>query len=133
MKTYSWYAHLKKPSWAPPAWLFGPVWTVLYLIIALSFGKVFFMLYQSEISLWIALPFLLNVVFNLAFTPIQFGLRNNALAALDILLVLATLIWAITSIAPFSSLLAYAQIPYLLWVSFATILQLTITKLNWKA
>lgn len=133
MKTYSWYAHLKKPSWAPPAWLFGPVWTVLYLVIALSFGKVFFMLYQSEISLWIALPFLLNVVFNLAFTPIQFGLRNNALAALDILLVLATLIWAITSIAPFSSLLAYAQIPYLLWVSFATILQLTITKLNWKA
>ena len=133
MKTYSWYAHLKKPSWAPPAWLFGPVWTVLYLIIALSFGKVFFMLYQNEISLWIALPFFLNIVFNLVFTPIQFGLRNNALAALDILLVLATLIWAISAIAPYSSLIAYAQIPYLLWVSFATILQLTVTKLNWKA
>lgn len=133
MKTYSWYAHLKKPTWAPPAWLFGPVWTVLYLIIAISFGKVFFMLYQNEIPLLIAAPFLLNLIFNLAFTPIQFGLRNNTLASLDILLVLGTLIWAISAIAPYSNLLAYAQIPYLLWVSFATVLQLTITKLNWKS
>lgn len=133
MKTYSWYAHLKKPTWAPPAWLFGPVWTVLYLIIAISFGKVFFMLYQNEITLLVAAPFLLNLIFNFAFTPIQFGLRNNTLASLDILLVLGTLIWAISAIAPYSNLLAYAQIPYLLWVSFATVLQLTITKLNWKS
>ena len=91
------------------------------------------MLYQNEITLLVAAPFLLNLIFNFAFTPIQFGLRNNTLASLDILLVLGTLIWAISAIAPYSNLLAYAQIPYLLWVSFATVLQLTITKLNWKS
>jgi tryptophan-rich sensory protein len=69
-------------------------------------------------------------VFNAAFTPLQFGLKNNLLAAVDILLVLGTLIWAIVAIYPHARVLAYAQIPYLLWVSFATVLQLTITFLN---
>ena len=78
----------------------------------------------------IVLPFILNLIFNFAFTPIQFGLQNNYLAALDILLVLGTLVWAIISIWPYSRALAYAQIPYLLWVCFATVLQLTIAWLN---
>jgi len=78
----------------------------------------------------VALPFLLNLIFNFAFTPIQFGLKNNYLAALDILLVLATLIWAMAVIYPHARWIAYIQIPYLLWVSFATVLQLTITYLN---
>jgi tryptophan-rich sensory protein len=78
----------------------------------------------------IVLPFILNLIFNFAFTPIQFGLQNNYLAALDILLVLGTLIWAIVSIWPYSKALAYAQFPYLLWVCFATVLQLTVTWLN---
>ncbi len=116
--------------WAPPSWLFGPVWTVLYVIIALSFGKVFLMVARREIPAWVALPFVLNLFFNFAFTPIQFGLRNNLLAAIDILLVLGTLVWAIFAIWPHARIVAYAQIPYLLWVSFATVLQLTVTWLN---
>jgi translocator protein len=78
-----------------------------------------------------------NLVFNFAFTPLQFGLQNNLLAAIDILLVLGTLIWAMIAIwklAPqsFSDVgwVFYVNIPYLVWVSFATILQLTITYLN---
>jgi len=78
----------------------------------------------------VALPFILNLIFNFAFTPIQFGLKNNLLASLDILLVLVTLIWAIISIWPHIRWISYIQIPYLLWVGFATILQLTITFLN---
>ncbi len=130
METYNWYSQLIKPSWAPPSWLFGPVWTFLYIIIALSFGKVFHMAWRKEIALVVALPFILNLLFNFAFTPIQFGLKNNLLAALDILLVLGTLIWAMIAIYPHARYLSYVQIPYLLWVCFATVLQLNITFLN---
>ena len=130
MSTYTWYQQLIKPSWAPPSFLFGPVWTVLYIGIAISFGKVFLMGYKKEIDFIILLPFILNLVFNFAFTPIQFGLKNNYLAALDILLVLGTLIWAMLAIWPHTPWIALVNIPYLLWVSFATVLQLTITCLN---
>ncbi len=128
--SYEWYSKLIKPSWAPPSWLFGPVWSVLYVIIIISFGSVFYKVFTGKIPKAVALPFLLNLVFNFAFTPLQFGLKNNLLAMIDILLVLATLIWALTAIYPHMRWVALANIPYLLWVSFATVLQLTITFLN---
>jgi translocator protein len=130
MDTYNWYQSLTKPSWAPPSWLFGPVWTVLYVFIALSFGTVFYQAYKGKISWLVALPFGLNLIFNFAFTPLQFGLKSNILAAIDIIFVLITLIWALSAIFPFSRWIAYINYPYLLWVWFATVLQLTITYLN---
>ena len=129
-KAYNWYSQLIKPTWSPPSWLFGPVWTFLYVLIAISFGKVFLMLWQNKVGFIIALPFILNLIFNFSFTPLQFGLKNNFLSAIDILLILGTLIWAMVAIYPYASWVTYLQIPYLLWVSFATVLQLTITYLN---
>lgn len=130
LSTYTSYQELVKPWWAPPAYLFAPVWTFLYILIAISFGKVFLMAWQKQIPTIVALPFALNLIFNFAFTPIQFGLKNLPLASLDVLLVLATLIWAMVVIYPHAKWVAYTQVPYLVWVSFATILQLTITFLN---
>lgn len=130
METSLWYSMLVKPAWAPPSWVFGPVWTVLYAVIAISFGTVFYRAFTGKIPRMVALPFALNLVFNFAFTPLQFGLQSNILAAIDILLVLGTLIWAMVAVSPHIRWVAFAQIPYLLWVSFATILQLTITVLN---
>ena len=129
-QTQIWYQSLIKPLWAPAPSVFGIVWPILYVLIAISFGKVFLMAWQKRIPLMVALPFLLNLIFNFAFTPIQFGLQNNLLAALDILLVLGTLIWAMLAIFPHARWLTYIQAPYLLWVLFATVLQLTITFLN---
>jgi tryptophan-rich sensory protein len=128
MNTY--YSSLVLPVWAPPAWMFGPVWTVLYLIICCTFSYVVFLRFRSNIPTLVLLPFLLNIIFNLLFTPIQFGLQNNLLATIDITLVLATLIWALIAIFPYARIVTYANIPYLLWVIFATILQYTITYLN---
>ncbi len=130
MDSYNWYLQLKKPRWAPPASLFGPVWSVLYLIIFISFGFVFFNVFTSTIPLVVALPFALNLAFNFSFTYFQFGLKNNHLASLDILLVLITLIWALVAVWPYLSWVSIINLPYLAWVLFATALQLTITYLN---
>lgn len=133
MESYNWYSQLIKPTWSPPSWIFGPVWTVLYAIIAISFGTVFYKAFTKQIPWMVALPFVLNLVFNFSFTYLQFSLKNNFLASLDILLVLGTLVWALLVVwytVPDLRWVVYVNIPYFLWVSFATCLQLTITYLN---
>ena len=125
-----WYTTLVKPFFSPPAWIFGPVWSVLYVIIAISFGYVLYLAFKKRIGWSLFLPFGLNLVFNAAFTPLQFGLKNNALAAVDIVLVLATLVWAQRAIWRPIRWVAVVNLPYLAWVMFATVLQLSITWLN---
>ncbi len=128
--SYVWYQMLIRPSWAPLSWLFGPVWSVLYVLIALSFGTVFFLGIKKKIPFRVVYPFIINIIANAIFTPLQFGLRSNILASIDILLVLGTLIHAMIRVYPYRRWITYIQIPYLLWVSFATVLQLTVTYLN---
>ena len=125
-----WYNQLDKPFFAPPAWLFGPVWTVLYVVIAVSFGWVLVQYLRRHMAFALLLPFILNIVFNAAYTPIQFGLRNNLLASVDIVLVLATLLWAMAAVWRRARWVAWVNVPYLLWVMFATVLQLSVTWLN---
>jgi len=100
------------------------------VIIAISFGYVLYKVAKGDLPKKVALPFILNLLFNFSFTPIQFGLKSNLLAAIDILLVLATLIWICAVSWKRMRWVALVNIPYLIWVSFATVLQLTITILN---
>ena len=130
MDEKSQYLEYIQPSWAPPGWLFGPVWSVLYVLIAFSFGYVFIKAWQGQIPAIIALPFVINIIANAAFTPVQFGLKNLPLASVVIVAVLASLVWSMIAIWPYYKWVALMQIPYLLWVSFATVLQFTITYLN---
>lgn len=133
MNTYNWYSQLIKPTWAPPSWVFGPVWAVLYTIIAVSFGTVFYRAFTGKIAWIVALPFALNLLFNFIFPFIQFRLVNNFLASIDILLVVGTLVWALYAVwhnVPELRWVVYANIPYLLWGMFATSVQLGITFLN---
>lgn len=125
-----WYDSLSKPGWTPDPSTIGLIWQILYPVIFLTFGYVFVQAVRGRLPWRVALPFAINLVANLVFTPIQFGLRNLPLASVDILVVWATIVWMITAVWRHSRWIALAQIPYLLWVSVATVLQLSITWLN---
>ena len=125
-----WYQELAKPSWAPPASLFGTVWSILYPLIIVTFGYVIYRVIRGEIPTSVLVPIVINIVANIAFTPIQFGLRNLVLAEIDIVIVLVTIVWSMVAIWPYAPLAALALAPYLVWVSIATVLQTSITYLN---
>jgi len=110
--------------------VFGVVWSVLYPVIFLTFGFVAVRVLQGQMPAALLLPIGLNLAANFAFAPIQFGMRDLALASADILLVLATTAWSIVVIWPHAPVAAVALVPYLVWVGIATVLQLSITWLN---
>jgi len=125
-----WYESLAKPSWTPAPATIGLVWQILYPIIIVSFGFVFIQTIRGELPKTTALPFAVNLAANVLFTPIQFGLRNLPLASVDILIVWTTIVWMIAVIRRRHPWVAAAQVPYLLWVSIATVLQISITAMN---
>jgi translocator protein len=125
-----WYRKLNKPDWAPAETVFGQVWSVLYPIIFGVNIYILAMVLSNKISWRVALPFWLNLFFNLIFTPIQFGLKNNQLAFADIVLVLATIVWAMVAIWPHSKVISLLFGPYLVWVVIATALQFSIMLKN---
>ena len=126
MDTRERYHALKKPSWAPHESVFGQVWSVIYPIIFAVNFYIIVLLVQDKISYRTAIPFWLNLFFNIIFTPIQFGLRNNLLAVIDILLVFITIIWSMIAIWPVNKLITLAFLPYLVWVGIASVLQISI-------
>ncbi len=131
MDWMDWYNSLAKPAWTPAPATIGLIWQILYPVIVVTFGFVFVQLLRGRLTWPVALPFAINLVVNLAFTPIQFGMRNLPLAALDILVVLGTIVWMMIAIWPRYRWVALAQVPYLVWVGIATVLQLSITAMNW--
>ena len=125
-----WYESLAKPGWTPAPATIGIIWQILYPIIVVSFGFVFVQAVRGKLPKSTAVPFAVNLVANLLFTPIQFGLRNLPLAAVDILIVWATIIASTFAVWRYYRWVAVAQIPYFIWVSLATVLQLSITMMN---
>ena len=132
MPWIDWYNSLAKPSWTPAPSTISLIWMILYPIILISFGFVFVQMFRGKVGWPVALPFAINLVANLIFTPIQFGFRNLPLATVDIVIVWATIIWMMFSIWSHYRWVAVAQVPYFIWVSLATVLQLSITAMNWS-
>jgi benzodiazapine receptor len=125
-----WYNSLSKPTWTPAPGTIGLIWQILYPIIAVSFGFVFVQAMRRKLPWQVALPFAINLVANLAFTPIQFDWRNLPLASVDILIVWGTIVWSAMAVWRHYRWVAVAQGPYFVWVSIATVLQLSITVMN---
>ena len=96
MEFRDWYDALKKPSWTPEPEFIGLMWQIIYPIILVTFGFVLLQTIRGEVPRVVALPFAINLIANLIFTPIQFGLRNLPLASLDIIVVWGTIVVALS-------------------------------------
>jgi benzodiazapine receptor len=126
-----WYNSLAKPSWTPAPSTIGLIWSILYPIIFVTFGFVFLQAIRRKVPWRVTLPFVINLIANLLFMPFFSGLRNVPLAAIDIVIVWATIIWMSLVIWKHYKWVAVAQVPYFVWVSIATVLQLSMTWMNW--
>ncbi len=131
MTWMDWYNSLAKPSWTPALSTISLIWMILYPVIFVSFGFVFVQAFWSKVPRMVATPLVINLVTNLLFMPIFAGLRSVPLAAVDIVIVWATIIWLMVAVWPHYRWVAVAQGPYFVWVSIATVLQLSITAMNW--
>ena len=131
MTWMEWYDSLWKPTWTPAPSTIGLIWQILYPIIFVTFAFVLIQAIRKKVPWKSALPFMINLAANLAFTPIQFGLRSLFWAAADILVVWGTIIWMMVAVWSKYKWVAVAQVPYFVWVSIATVLQLSITWMNW--
>jgi tryptophan-rich sensory protein len=124
-----WYERLKKPSWRPPNRLFAPVWTVLYVMIAVSGWLVWREFGFAGAVLPLAV-YALQLVLNAAWTPLFFGLHRPDLAFVDIVLVWLSIVATIALFLPLHVGAALLLVPYLAWVTFATALNFAIWRLN---
>ena len=124
-----WYNSLAKPTWTPAPSTISLIWMILYPMILVSFGFVFVRAFQGKVRRLVAVPFAVNLVANLLFMPIFSGLRNVPLAAVDIVIVgrRSSGAW---SPCGRTALGRCGPTPYFVWVSIATVLQLSITVLQ---
>ena len=124
------YASIVKPFFAPPAWVFGVAWGIIYPLIAIALLYMWYLVWKKQVPHSLLWLLFLNMVGNILYTPIQIGLGSNLLAALDLLFIVGTLGLLEWRLWHRSKILFFLLLPYLLWGGFATILQLSITYLN---
>ena len=124
----AWYAALAKPSWTPPNWLFAPVWSLLYLGIAIAGWLVWRKAHRDGVlplALWVG-----QLILNMTWSWLFFGLHRPRAALADIVILLALILAFIVVVYPLSSVAAGLFVPYALWVLFATALNAAIVHLN---
>jgi benzodiazapine receptor len=125
----SWYMTLEKPFFNPPNWIFGPVWTILYILIGISF----FLIWQEKKILTLSkenIIFSCQLFLNFIWSILFFGLQSPLLSLIDIIFLWILIYLNIYFFWKIRNLAGYILIPYILWVSFATILNLSIVILN---
>ncbi|MEF2175572.1 MAG: TspO/MBR family protein [Candidatus Absconditabacteria bacterium] len=122
MDTYQQYGDYLKPDWAPPSYLFGIVWPILYILIFISYGFVFYKAFKKEISITFTIPFIINLLSNFTFTYLWFTKGNLLAGFIDIIIVWMTIVITIIISWKKFKRVSYMQIPYLIRVSFASVL-----------
>lgn len=124
-----WYATLQKPSFTPPNWVFGPVWTTLFVMMGISLFLVWRQPFNKATKSAI-IVFGIQLFFNILWSIFFFGLKSPFLAFVDILFLWMAILLTIIKFYKISAIASLLLIPYLLWVSFASILNLAIVVLN---
>jgi tryptophan-rich sensory protein len=126
-----WYRQeLKKPSWTPPNWAFGPAWTLILSLAAWA-GVLAWSHAPGRLDhVRIGLLFAVNVVLHLAWSPLFFNLKRPDWALAEVVFLWLSILALIVGLAPYSTLAAILIAPYLAWVTFAAVLNLVIVRLN---
>ncbi len=122
----SWYAGLIKPSFNPPNWIFGPVWTLLYVLM----GVALYLVWTKPVSKLAITFFVIQLALNFLWSFLFFYFKNPLAALIDIVLLLIMIILTMMQFYPVSKTAAFLFIPYALWVCFAAILNFSIYYLN---
>ncbi|MEX1120281.1 MAG: TspO/MBR family protein [Candidatus Paceibacterota bacterium] len=130
MDYQTYYQSITKPFFAPPDWVFGVAWGIIYPLMALALVYLLYLVLKRRVSGNLLLLYAVNILANLAFTPIQLVLGNQFLATVDILVVLGTLSALLYKIYPQSKIVVVLLAPYFFWGAFATILQITLLVIN---
>lgn len=125
----TWYETIAKPSFNPPNFVFAPVWTILFILIGISFYLVWTKNFGKQKNKLIKI-FSIQLFLNLIWSALFFGLQNPLLGLIDIILLETAIIFNIKIFYKVSKTASYLLIPYLIWVSFALILNLSIVILN---
>lgn len=123
----TWYPHIHKPSFNPPPWIFGPVWTVLYIMIAFAGARIW-QLRAAYPKVFYA--FVLQLIFNFAWSFLFFGAQNILLGLIDIILLWVSLLTTIILVSSRDRYATWLLLPYFIWVSFAFILNISLYLLN---
>jgi tryptophan-rich sensory protein len=126
----TWYATLSKPYFSPPNWLFGPVWTILYFLMGVSFFLIWKQGLKKKKNKTAAVIFGIQLLLNFLWTVLFFGLKSPVLGLIGIILLLVSIGLTMQKFYGVSKLAAYLLIPYLVWVCFATLLNISIVILN---
>ena len=125
----TWYAELRKPSFNPPNWIFAPVWSALYFLMALSAWLVWWKADWGGASLALTL-FFAQLALNVAWSGLFFALRRPGMALIEIVFLLGTIVATAVALRPVSGLAFWLMVPYALWVAFAALLNFKIWRLN---
>jgi benzodiazapine receptor len=126
----TWYATLNKPSFTPPSWIFGPVWTVLYLMMGIAAFLVWRKGLNDPQVKTALIIFVVQLALNALWSFLFFGLRSPLAGLVDIVLLWVFIMLTIVLFIRISTIAGLLLIPYLLWVSFATVLNFAIWRLN---
>lgn len=126
----TWYVDINKPSFNPPNWVFGPVWTTLYTLMGVSAGIIWNQGYSNPQVKKALVVFSVHLVLNGLWSILFFGLKNPELAFVEILILLASMVYYTRMFYQIKPFTAWMQIPYLMWVSFASVLNGSIAWLN---
>ncbi len=126
----TWYATLNKPTFAPPNWIFGPAWTLLYFLMGVAFFLIWRRGWKKKELRFARNLFLIQLALNFIWSPIFFGLRSPLLGLIIIIAMWLLIIATMKKMHPLSKPAFYFLIPYLLWVTFATLLNGAIVMLN---
>ena len=125
----SWYQTINKPSWNPPGWIFGPVWTTLYVLMGIALYQVW-RSPDSKARKTALLLFAIQLILNFFWSIIFFNQQNIGGALVEIIVLWVFILFTIFAFARINKLAAWLLVPYISWVSFASILTYTIWKLN---